>query len=195
MALIRWMDLGPVGFLLLVNAILIVIGALMDSISCTLIFAPMLAPVAFELYGIDPVHFGVVFVINMEIGYLMPPVATNLFVAAAVFRKSFGQVTRAVVPTLAITCLALIVVMYVPTLSKAAVNLKRGKPAYQAFPFGGKPAPAKGRVEVEAGVTAPPAEEGGNAMSKVRNLKIKGLDDEDEEETSGPDAGAKAIPP
>ncbi len=194
MALIRWMELGPVGFLLLVNVILIVIGALMDSISCTLIFAPMLAPVAYELYGIDPIHFGVVFVINMEIGYLMPPVATNLFVAAAVFRKSFGQVTRAVVPTLAITCLALGVVMYVPTLSKAAVNLKRGKPAYQAFPFGGKPAPARGPVEVEAGVTAPPPEEGASAMSKVRNLKIKGLDDEDEDEETGPDAGAKPNP-
>jgi C4-dicarboxylate transporter DctM subunit len=125
MDLIRAMDLGPIGFMLLVNVVLILVGALMDSISCTLIFAPMLAPVAYRLYGIDPLHFGVVFVVNMEIGYLMPPVATNLFVSAAVFRKPFGQVVRAIWPTLAITCAALVVMMYVPTISKAAVNWKR----------------------------------------------------------------------
>jgi C4-dicarboxylate transporter, DctM subunit len=191
MALLRWMDLGPIGFMLLVNAILIVVGALMDSISCTLIFAPMLAPVAHELYGIDPVHFGVVFVINMEIGYLMPPVATNLFVAAAVFRKSFGQVTRAVIPTLAITCAALVVVMYVPTISKAAVNWKKGKPAYQAFPWNGKPAPvASGSKEADPNVTPPPPEDDTSAMAKVSRLRSKmNLDDEDETPDAGvPDA-------
>jgi C4-dicarboxylate transporter DctM subunit len=107
---IRDMELGPFGFMMLVNVILIVLGALMDSISCTLIFAPILAPVAWEVYGIDPLHFGVVFVVNMEIGYLAPPVATNLFVSAAVFKKPFGQVVRAVMPTLGITIAALIVI-------------------------------------------------------------------------------------
>jgi C4-dicarboxylate transporter DctM subunit len=140
MDLIRDMQLGPAGFLLLVNVVLVVVGALMDSISCTLIFAPMLAPVAWELYGIDPLHFGIVFVINMEIGYLMPPVATNLFVASAVFKKPFGQVTRAVMPTLTMTLLALGVFMYVPTLSLALVHLQQGKPIYSAFPWDGKPA-------------------------------------------------------
>lgn len=184
MGLIRSMNLGPFGFLLLVNVILIVIGALMDSISCTLIFAPLFAPVAYELYGIDPIHFGIVFVINMEIGYLMPPVATNLFVAAAVFKKPFGQVTRAVLPTLAITCVALVAVMYVPTISKAAVNWKRNKPIIQAFPWDGRPKPAAGGTEVEAGMVLPtePQEET-SAMSKVR--KIKTLDLEDEEADAG----------
>src|SRR5207247_2211631 len=112
---------------------------LMDSISATLIFAPMFAPVAWEMYGIDPLHFGVVFVVNMEIGYLMPPVATNLFVAAAVFKKPFGQVTRAIFPTLGLTCAALGVVMYVPTISKAAVNWKQGHAIYQPFPWDGRP--------------------------------------------------------
>jgi C4-dicarboxylate transporter DctM subunit len=139
MVWIAGMELGPVGFLLLVNLLLIVIGALMDSISCTLIFAPILAPVAYELYGIDPLHFGVVFVVNMEIGYLMPPVATNLFVSSAVFKKPFGQVVRAVLPTLGITCAALVVIMYVPTLSKAAVNWKTGAPIAESFPWDGKP--------------------------------------------------------
>lgn len=158
MALIQQMHLGPAGFLLLVNVLLVVIGALMDSISCTLIFAPMLAPVAWELYGIDPIHFGIVFVINMEIGYLMPPVATNLFVAAAVFKKPFGQVTRAVLPTLTMTCLALGLFMYVPTLSKALVNAQRGLPMVEAFPWNGKPVVQEQAAEAVA--NPPPTKAG-----------------------------------
>jgi C4-dicarboxylate transporter DctM subunit len=134
------MQLGPFGFMLLTNLILIVLGALMDSISCTLIFAPILAPLAFEVYGIDPLHFGVVFVVNMEIGYLAPPVATNLFVSAAVFKKPFGQVVRAVMPTLGITIAALIAIMYLPTISKAAVNWRDDKAIVEAFPWDGRPA-------------------------------------------------------
>ncbi|MBM4341889.1 MAG: TRAP transporter large permease [Deltaproteobacteria bacterium] len=133
-AWIRASDLGPMGFLIVVNVLLVVIGALMDSISCTLIFAPMLAPVAYDVYGIDPLHFGVVFVVNMEIGYLMPPVATNLFVASAVFKRPFGLVTRAVLPTLAITLLALWVFIRFPTLSVAAVRAQRGESEW-TLPF------------------------------------------------------------
>ena len=132
-------QLGPVAFLLLVNVVLIVLGALMDSISATLIFAPMLAPIAVRQYGMDPLHFGVVFVVNMEIGYLAPPVATNLFVAAAVFKKPFTQVMRAVLPTLAMTCAALVVFMYVPTCSMGLVNLNRGDPVWEPFPWDGEP--------------------------------------------------------
>ncbi len=132
---IRKADLSPFAFFLLVNAVLIILGALMDSISATLIFAPILAPIALDVYGIDPLHFGVVFVVNMEIGYLAPPVATNLFVASAVFQRPFGQVTRAVLPTLGIVCGALILCMYVPTISKAAVNWKRNVAIYQPFPW------------------------------------------------------------
>lgn len=129
--------LGPVGFMLLVNVVLIVLGALMDSISATLIFAPILAPIAVTQYGIDPLHFGVVFVVNMEIGYLAPPVATNLFVASALFKKPFGQVCRAIMPGLGITCAALLVFIYVPTLSKGLVNIKRDQPVWESFPWDG----------------------------------------------------------
>lgn len=141
-------NLGPVGFFVVMNVFLIVIGALMDSISATLIFAPLLAPVATSL-GIDPIHLGIVFVINMEIGYLMPPVATNLFVASAVFNKPFGQVVRAVMPTMTIIIGGLFAVIFVPTFSNGLVNLAHGRPVYQAFPWEGKtavaaePAPAE----------------------------------------------------
>lgn len=131
-------ELGPMGFFLVMNLLLLCIGALMDAISAILIFAPLLAPIAISL-GIDPIHLGIVFIINMEIGYLMPPVATNLFVSAAVFKKSFGQVARSVLPSVSILILGLGIVMYVPTISNGLVNLLNGDPIYQAFPWDGVP--------------------------------------------------------
>ena len=145
---LRQAGLSPFTFLLVVNVALIVVGALMDSVSATLVFAPLLAPIAIDVYGIDAVHFGVVFVVNMEIGYLMPPVATNLFVGAAIFREPFGRVAKSVLPTLGIVCVALVVLMYVPTISMGALNLKRGDPIYSAFPWDGKPV-------ADAGVDSP----------------------------------------
>ncbi|MEZ4368250.1 MAG: TRAP transporter large permease [Kofleriaceae bacterium] len=134
-----WVEpLGPVAFMLLVNILLIVIGALMDSISATLVFAPILAPIAMSK-GIDPVHFGIVFVVNMEIGYLAPPVATNLFIASALFKKPFGQVSRAVLPGLALTCGGLLMFLFVPTCSKGLLNYTRGEPVYESFPWAGEP--------------------------------------------------------
>ena len=135
---LRAAGLSPFGFFLVVNIALIFIGALMDSVSATLVFAPLLAPIAIDVYGIDPIHFGVVFVVNMEIGYLAPPVATNLFVGAAIFRQPFGEVARAVLPTLAIVCGALVVLMYVPTFSTGLLAAKRGEAIYQPFPWDGK---------------------------------------------------------
>ncbi|MBK9036920.1 MAG: TRAP transporter large permease [Myxococcales bacterium] len=146
-------DIGPIGFMLIVNVLLIVLGALMDSVSATLVFAPILAPIAVKTYGIDPIHFGVVFVVNMEIGYLAPPVATNLFVASALFKKPFGQVSRAILPGLALTTAALFVFMFVPTFSKGLVNLSRGTGFYESFPWDGTPthAAATGGNRVDLG--------------------------------------------
>ncbi|MDP2340545.1 MAG: TRAP transporter large permease [Deltaproteobacteria bacterium] len=134
---LRSAGLSPLMFFLVVNIALIFIGALMDSVSATLVFAPLLAPIAIE-YGIDPIHFGVVFVVNMEIGYLMPPVATNLFVGAAIFRRPFGEVARAVLPTLAIVVAALGLLILVPTLSKGVLNARDGVAIWQPFPWNGK---------------------------------------------------------
>ena len=131
-------DIGPIGFMLIVNVLLIVLGALMDSVSATLVFAPILAPIAVKTYGIDPIHFGVVFVVNMEIGYLAPPVATNLFVASALFKKPFSQVSRAVLPGLGLTTAALVLFMFVPTCSKGLVNLNRGVAFWEPFPWNGE---------------------------------------------------------
>jgi C4-dicarboxylate transporter DctM subunit len=123
---VRAMGLGPVGFMLLVNVFLVVTGMFMDSISAIVLFTPVIAPAAVAL-GIDPLHLGVVFIVNMEIGYLAPPIATNLFVAASIFKRPFGLVTRAVLPSLAILCVGLLVVTYIPTLTIGPVYALRGE--------------------------------------------------------------------
>jgi C4-dicarboxylate transporter DctM subunit len=172
-AAVRDLDPSPAGFLLMVNVVLIVLGALMDSISATLIFAPLLAPMAQDLFGIDPLHFGVIFVVNMEIGYLAPPVATNLFVASAIFRKPFGQVSRAVLPTLGITCVALAIIIYVPTVSLAALNIRDGKPVYVAFPWEGKPPPPPPGTDDGGDTTEAAAEPAGEAIPSLKALTGK----------------------
>jgi C4-dicarboxylate transporter DctM subunit len=134
---LRNAGLSPLMFFIVVNVALIFIGALMDSVSATLVFAPLLAPIALDVYGIDPIHFGVVFVVNMEIGYLMPPVATNLFVGSAIFKRPFGEVARAVMPTLGIVVGALMLLILVPTLSTGPLNVRDGKPFYKPFPWNG----------------------------------------------------------
>lgn len=182
---------SPAAFLLFVNVVLIVLGALMDSISATLIFAPLLAPMAQQL-GIDPIHFGVIFVVNMEIGYLAPPVATNLFVSSAIFRKPFAQVSRAVLPTLAITILALGVIIYVPTLSLGALNLRDDKPLWTAFPW---ERPVQAAVAAEdddedEDVEAPPATGSPSLKSLTGKIMDDLEDEEDEVETTTTSTGS-----
>lgn len=152
-ALLSAWHLGPAAFLVLVNVALLAIGALTDSISCTLLFAPLLAPIAVEVYGIDPLHFAIVFVANMEIGYLMPPVATNLFVASAVFERPLGRVAKAVAPTLALLCLALVALTWLPTLSTGLVRQQRGQPVLQAFPWDGPQAATRAPIPDLASLT------------------------------------------
>jgi C4-dicarboxylate transporter, DctM subunit len=152
---VRAWGLGPVGFMMVVNVFLVVTGMFMDSISAIVLFTPVIAPAAVAL-GIDPLHLGVVFIVNMEIGYLAPPIATNLFVAATIFKKPFGLVARSVMPTLAILCAGLLVVTYVPTLTVGPVHALRGGDLVR--PFARLPdSPAAGTSEGLAapGQTAP----------------------------------------
>jgi C4-dicarboxylate transporter DctM subunit len=109
-------DLPPWAFLLLVNLILLVAGNLMDPTSVVLILAPIVFPLAVEL-GIDPVHLGIVMVVNMEIGMVTPPVGLNLFVASGVAGLPLTAVIRASLPWLALLLAFLLVVTYVPAIS------------------------------------------------------------------------------
>jgi C4-dicarboxylate transporter DctM subunit len=134
---VKWitsMDLSPVQFLLMVNLFLLVVGALMDSISAILVIAPLLTPIAATL-GIDPIHMGVIFIVNLEIGYLTPPIGINLFVASAAFGKPMGTVIKSVLPFIGLMFIGLMVVTYVPSVSVGPVNvLLRDKPFYEPFP-------------------------------------------------------------
>jgi C4-dicarboxylate transporter DctM subunit len=131
---IRDQDLSPIAFFLVVNGFLLLVGAFMDSISAILIIAPLIAPIGVAL-GIDPVHLGVIFIVNLEIGYLTPPIGINLFVASSVFRQPMGAVARGVLPFIALMVVGLGIVTYVPTVSMGLVNVvKRDKPMHEPFP-------------------------------------------------------------
>jgi C4-dicarboxylate transporter, DctM subunit len=131
---IRSMELTPLQFLLIINVMLLVVGALMDSISAIVIIAPLLKPISDQL-GIDPVHLGVIFIVNLEIGYLTPPIGINLFVASSVFEKPLGEVIRSVVPYIIIMLVGLGIVTYVPSVAMGPVNvILRGEPFYEPLP-------------------------------------------------------------
>lgn len=105
-----------IAFLLAVNVLLLILGCFMDILSAVFVTVPLLLPAAMEL-GVDPVHFGIIFILNFEIGYLTPPIGVNLFTAGAVFRKDLLEVSRSVLPFLALLLAALLLVTYYPALS------------------------------------------------------------------------------
>ena len=108
--------LGAAGFLLVVNVLLLIAGNVMEPSSIVLIMAPILFPVAVQL-GIDPVHFGILIVVNMEVGMCHPPVGLNLYVASGITKMGITELTIAVWPWLLTMLLFLGIVTYWPTLS------------------------------------------------------------------------------
>ena len=106
-------NLAPWQFLLVVNIILLVAGNFMDPAPIVLITAPILFPTAMKL-GIDPIHLGIMYVVNMEIGLVTPPVGLNLFVASGITGQPLMTVVRAALPWLMVLLGFLIVVTYIP---------------------------------------------------------------------------------
>lgn len=113
---IRSMELTPFEFLLIVNLLLLVVGCLMDILSAMFIFVPLLGPIAMSM-GIHPIHFAIIFIVNLEIGYLTPPVGLNLFVSATMFNRPIGHIIRAVVPFIGVMLIGLAIITYVPAIS------------------------------------------------------------------------------
>jgi tripartite ATP-independent transporter DctM subunit len=107
---------SKVVFLLLLNIALLITGCVMDIFSAILVLLPLIVPLG-HAYGIDPVHLGIIFIVNLEIGYLTPPVGLNLFLASYRFEKPFTQVCRTVLPFLFVQVAVLLLVTYVPWLS------------------------------------------------------------------------------
>jgi len=103
-------------FLILLNIFLLIVGAMMDIFSATVVVVPLILPIA-KSYGINPVHLGVIFLANLEIGYSTPPVGINLFIASQRFNRPVLSLFRAALPFLALMLLWLGLVTYVPFLS------------------------------------------------------------------------------
>ena len=124
----RWMQ-GAVEskfiFLLLLNLALLMVGCLMDIFSAILVVLPLIIPLG-AVYGIDPIHLGIIFVINLEVGFLTPPVGLNLFLASYRFKKPFLEVCSYVLPFLIIQLAVVLLVTYVPALSTWLPGLFEG---------------------------------------------------------------------
>lgn len=116
---------GKIMFLVIVNVILLIGGQFMEPSGLILIVAPLVFPIAIEL-GVDPIHLGIIMVVNMEIGMITPPVGLNLFVTSGVAGMSMMRVVRAALPFLAVLFVFLILVTYVPILSTWLPTLMMG---------------------------------------------------------------------
>lgn len=114
------------GFLIVVNILLLLAGNFMEPSAIVLIMAPILFPIAMQL-GIDPIHLGIIMVVNMEIGMLTPPVGLNLFVTAGITGQSMGWVIRACLPWVGFLLLFLMLITYVPQISTFLPEYLDGK--------------------------------------------------------------------
>ena len=107
---------SPLTFLLVLNVFLLILGTMLDIFSALVIMVPLLLPIAVG-YGIDPVHLGIIFLANMQIGYFTPPVGMNLFIASYRFQKPITTIYRATLPYFFILLVAVLIITYWPALS------------------------------------------------------------------------------
>jgi tripartite ATP-independent transporter DctM subunit len=103
-------------FLILLNLLLLILGAILDIFSALVIMVPIILPVAIN-YGVDPVHFGIIFLANMQIGYFTPPVGMNLFIASYRFNKPVTELYQAAIPFMIVLFAAVLIITYWPGLS------------------------------------------------------------------------------
>ncbi len=181
-AAVEWivsMNLSIIAFLLIVNILLLIVGFFMDIMSAILILVPLLAPIAFSL-GIHPLHLAIVFIVNLEIGYLTPPIGLNLFVSSTLFKKGIGTIVKAVTPFVLLMMVCLALVTYVPTLSLGLVSVSKGQGFYVPFPTGEEKAIEKKGEKIE------------NIKKKSSEIEVpKSLDDLMNEVDA--DDGAKSL--
>jgi len=119
MALSQWVSesvSNKIVFLLLLNILLLLVGCLMDIYSAIIVVVPLITPIA-EVFGIHPVHLGIIFLANLELGYLTPPVGLNLFLASFRFKIPLTEVYRLALPFLAITLVGVLLITYVPQMT------------------------------------------------------------------------------
>ncbi|MEW9834498.1 TRAP transporter large permease [Mesorhizobium marinum] len=107
---------GPIGFLLTVNLFLLVVGMFIEGAAAIIVLAPILAPVAIA-FGVDPVHFGIVMVVNLALGFVTPPFGVNLFAACTVAKIPADRVFRPILPFIGTVLVALTIITFLPQIS------------------------------------------------------------------------------
>jgi C4-dicarboxylate transporter DctM subunit len=128
--LLEWLQQfisSPTMFLLVLNLFLLVVGMLMDIFSAIVVVVPLIIPIA-NAFGINPYHLGIVFLLNLEIGYLTPPVGLNLFISSFRFNQPIAVLYRAVLPFIGILLISLLLVTYIPWFSTVLVGDVEGMP-------------------------------------------------------------------
>ena len=113
---------SPLTFLLCLNVLLLLVGCLMDIFSAIVVVVPLIVPLG-AAFGIDPIHLGIIFVANLELGYLTPPVGLNLFLAAYRFERPVLEIWRAAIPMLIILAIGVLLITYVPWLTLGIFDL------------------------------------------------------------------------
>ena len=124
-ALLDWVKThvsSPLVFLLVLNVILLVLGSVLEIYSAIVILAPLVAPMG-AAFGIDPIHLGVIFLANLELGFLFPPVGLNLFLSSSRFGVPLPKLYRHVVPFLLILGAGVLLITYVPAMSVGLLSL------------------------------------------------------------------------
>lgn len=113
---------SPVAIMALFNLIMLVAGAFLDSASAIIVLAPLLQPIAAQV-GVDPIHFGIITLVNLSIGMLTPPVGLNLFVAMGISKMSLYEVFKASLPMILLMLIALVFITYIPWISMVIPNI------------------------------------------------------------------------
>jgi C4-dicarboxylate transporter, DctM subunit len=120
--LIQQFITSKVLFLILLNIFLLIVGMMMDIFSAIVVVVPLIIPIA-TAYQINPIHLGIIFLTNLEIGYLTPPVGLNLFISSFRFNRPVTEIIRSVLPFILVLLIALIIITYVPQLSLWLVEI------------------------------------------------------------------------
>ena len=130
-ALFEWIRTyidDKITFLILLNIVLLILGAILDIFSALVIIIPLIVPIAIG-FGIDPVHLGIIFLANMQIGYFTPPIGMNLFIASYRFDKSITELYQATLPFMGVLLIALLIITYIPALSLYLICLLYTSPS------------------------------------------------------------------
>jgi tripartite ATP-independent transporter DctM subunit len=126
--LVEWMTThvkSPALFLLALNVVLLVLGSVLEMYSAIVVLAPLVAPLG-QAYGIDPIHLGIVFLANLEAGFLFPPMGLNLFLAGTRFQKPLPYVWRRALPFLLIMIVGVLLITYLPAITTGVVQAVKG---------------------------------------------------------------------